>query len=166
MNRQTNIRVCLLLLAGFLGGCATVSERLLSSPSVELSDVQVLGLGFKSQTFLLSFDVTNPNSFSLPVSHVNYGVKLDGQRFASGETAGNFTVPAGGSEQFAIRVEVDLLRTAPQLLSIFRAGTRQDIPYQLEGRFSVDVPLVPSIQYSHNGSIRLDANITNALLLH
>jgi LEA14-like dessication related protein len=165
MNRQTYIRVWLLLLAGLSTGCESISENLISAPSVHLSGVQVLGLGFKSQTFLLSFDIANPNGFALPVRHVGYRVKLDGQLFASGETASNFTVPAGGQERFAISVEVHLLQTAPQLLSIIRAGMRQDIAYQLNGRLNVDIPLVPSIEYSHDGTIRLDANMTNASLL-
>ena len=166
MNSQTNIRVCLCLLAGLSAGCASIPESLVSTPSVTLSSVEVVGLGFKSQTFLLSFDVSNSNSFALPVSYVNYGVKLDGQRFASGETAGNFTVPANGREQFAISVDVNLLQTAPQLLSIIRTGVRQQIPYQLSGSLQVDIPLAPSLRYTHDGTIRLDGNMTNAALLH
>ena len=71
------------LLALALTGCATTMENLVKSPTVELRSVQVMGLGFNSQTFLLSFDISNPNPFPLPVSAVSYGIKLDGQRFAS-----------------------------------------------------------------------------------
>ena len=164
MNRRTNVRVCLLLLAGLLAGCASIPANLVRAPSVELSDVQVVDLGFKSQTFLLSFEVVNPNSFSLPVSHVGYGVKLDGQRFASGETVSEFTVPASGNARFVIRVDVNLLQTAPQLLSIVRAGARKDIPYQLEGQFSVNIPLTPPIRYRHSGTIQFSSSATKASL--
>ncbi|MDH3991164.1 MAG: hypothetical protein OEV34_18665, partial [Gammaproteobacteria bacterium] len=50
-----------------LSGCASTMQNLVKSPAVELRAVQVMGLGFNSQTFLLSFDISNPNPFALPV---------------------------------------------------------------------------------------------------
>ena len=132
-----------------------MSDDLLRTPRVELNDVQMVGLGFKSQTFLLSFDVANPNPFPLPISNVSYGVKLDGQRFASGETSSEFTVPAGGDAQFSISVDLNLLQTAPQLLFMVRQGGRQDIAYELEGQLGLDIPLVPTVKYRNKGTIRL-----------
>ncbi len=138
-----------------LSACATVPDDLLRAPRVELHDVRVIGLGFKGQTFLLSFDVANPNPFPLPISNVSYGVKLDGQRFASGETASEFTVPADGVAQFAISVDLDLLQTAPQLLFIVRQGIRQEISYELEGYLALDIPLTSPVKYRNSGTIRL-----------
>lgn len=146
------------LLTGCLAACASLPENLVDTPSVNLSKVQVVGLGFERQTFLLSFDVANPNPFPIPVSHVGYGVKLDGHRFASGQTASAFTIPADGGTSFVISVDLNLLQTAPQLLSIVRDGTRQDISYELEGHFGVDIPLTPAIKYRNSGKIRLSAD--------
>ena len=151
--------VLLLVLAGSLGGCATGIENVLSTPKVQLRDVQVLGLGFKNQTFLLSFDISNPNPFALPVDAVRYAVRLDGQRFASGETASEFSVPAGGNSEFAISVDLDLLQTAPQLLSIVRDGVRVDIGYDLEGQLTVGIPLAPPLSYRSSGTIRLHSEV-------
>lgn len=137
--------------------CASMPENLVAKPEVELRDVRVLGLGFKNQTFLLSFDIHNPNPYPLPVSHVRYGVRLDGQRFASGHTESDISVPAGGDAEFAISVELDLLTTAPRLLSIVREGVRRDIPYELEGELGIDIPMTPAVSYRSNGSIRLDS---------
>lgn len=137
------------------GGCATSLENVVSSPKVELTSVEVMGLGFKNQTFLLSFNVRNPNAFALPVKNVSYGVRLDGQRFASGTTPSSFSVPAQGDAQFAISVELDLLQTAPRLLSIVRQGDRSHIGYELEGELAVDIPFTPPIAYKTNGSIRI-----------
>lgn len=146
------------LLAIGLSACASVPEKLIDSPRVSLSNVQVVGLGFDSQTFLLSFDVANPNPFPLPIRHVGYGVRLDGRRFASGETASEFTVPANGDTSFAISVDLDLLQTAPQLLWLVRDGTRRDVSYELEGQFAVGIPLTPQINYRDTGNIRLSAS--------
>ena len=141
-----------------LGGCASIPENIISKPEVQLSDVQVVGLGFKNQTFLLSFDIHNPNPFPLPVNHVSYGLRLDGQRFASGETDSDISVPASGDTQFAISVELDLLTTAPQLLSIVRDSSRTAVPYELDGQLGIDIPLTPPIAYSTQGSIRLNTS--------
>ena len=155
MRTRIITRFQIALLTGCLSACASIPESLVDAPQVNLSNVEVVGLGFKSQTFLLSFDVANPNPFPLPVSHVGYGLKLDGRRFASGETSSEFIIPADGGTSFAISVDLNLLQTAPQLLFIVRDGTRRDISYELEGRFSVDIPLTPIIKYNNSGKIRL-----------
>jgi LEA14-like dessication related protein len=140
-----------------VSACASLPESLITRPEVQLRDVQVVGLGFKNQTFLLSFDVHNPNPFPLPVNHVSYGVRLDGHRFASGQTPSEFSIPASGDEQFAISVELDLLTTAPQLLSIVRDGARAEVPYELEGQLGLDIPLTPPVSYQTRGAIRLNS---------
>jgi len=141
-----------------LAGCASLPENIVSKPQVRLNDVTVMGLGFKNQTFLLSFDIHNPNPFPLPVNHVSYGVRLDGQRFASGKTPGDISVPASGDAQFAITVELDLLTTAPQLLSIVRDGVRAEVPYELEGQLGIDLPFTPPVAYRTRGTISLNSS--------
>jgi LEA14-like dessication related protein len=141
-----------------IAGCASLPENTISKPEVQLRDVKVLGLGFRNQTFLLSFDIHNPNPFPLPVNHVSYGVRLDGQRFASGKTESDISVPAGGDSEFAISVELDLLTTAPQLLSIVHDGVRSEVPYELEGQLGIDIPLTPRVAYRTRGAIRLNSS--------
>lgn len=160
MNSQSrNLLFPILIVAMTLGGCAATLENVLSTPKVELRDVQVMGLGFNGQTFLLSFDVSNPNPFPLPVKSISYAVRLDGQRFASGETAGDFSVPASGDTGFAISVDLDLLQTAPQLLSVLRQGVNGDIQYELEGQLGVDIPLAGPIRYRNSGTVSLRSDI-------
>ena len=155
-GRRLTLTIIALSMGG-LGACSTLPENVVSRPEVKLRDVQVVGLGFKSQTFLLSFDISNPNPFPLPVNHVSYGVRLDGQRFATGQTTSDISVPAGGASQFAINVDLDLLSTAPQLLAIVRDGTRRDVSYQLEGQLGIDIPMTPPVAFRTEGRIRLDS---------
>lgn len=157
MKTRARRFLMLMLLIG-MAGCATTLENAITMPRVELSDVRVVGLGFNNQTFLLTFAVANPNPFPLPVNDVRYGVKLDGQLFASGHTPSEFSVPAEGNAQFAISVELDLLRTAPRLLTIVRQSTSDSIRYELEGEFGLDIPLAPPIGYRHSGTIRVDGS--------
>ena len=139
-----------------LSACASLPENLISAPDVKLRGVQVMGLGFTSQTVLLSFDTHHPHPCALPGTHVRDDVRLDGMRFASGETPSEISVPASGDTEFAISVDLDLLSTAPQLLSIVREGARSEIPYELKGELGVDIPFTPPVSYRTDGAIQLN----------
>ena len=155
LSRRLTVVGLLATMCG-LSACASLPENLISAPDVKLRGVQVMGLGFKSQTFLLSFEIHNPTPFALPVTHVRYDVRLDGMRFASGETPSEISVPASGDTEFAISVDLDLLSTAPQLLSIVREGARSEIPYELKGELGVDIPFTPPVSYRTDGAIQLN----------
>lgn len=142
--------------AAALTGCATI-ENAVQPPGIRLTDVELESLDMDGQTFVLSFDVSNPNPFPLPIAEVRYGIALDGYRFASGEAASEFTVPAGGDGHFAIRVDVNLLDSAPQLLFIVRDGVYREIPYALEGRLRLGLPAAVSTPFETNGVIQLTA---------
>ncbi len=139
-----------------LSGCATLEDAV-QPPEIRLADVTLESLDIDGQTFLLSFDVTNPNPFPLPIAEVRYGIALDGYRFASGAAASEFTVPAGGDGRFAISVDVNLLESAPQLLFIVRDGVYREIPYSLEGRMQLGLPAPVSKSFATSGVIQLTA---------
>ena len=75
------LTVILLLPFFVLSGCAT-TEQLVSSPSVRLTWVELSKANFGSQTFVLGFDVYNPNAFPLPVKSVKYRIQFDDESFA------------------------------------------------------------------------------------
>ena len=55
----------------WLGGCASLDD-IVSPPQVSLRNVHLESLDFDEQTFLLSFDVTNPNPFPLPIKTLTH----------------------------------------------------------------------------------------------
>ena len=148
-------RTWVLMAALILSSCASLPEGLLAAPDISLRNVNVMGLGIDGQTFLLTFDASNPNAIALPVKYIAYGLELDGKHFASGKTASEFTIPANGTASFAISVDLNLLRTAPELLFVVRDGTRRDIPYAVKGELGVDIPMTPVLRYRNSGGIRL-----------
>ena len=64
-------------------------------------------------------------------------------------------VPASGEADFVISVELNLMRSAPQLLYIVRDGLKQDIPYELSGEFALDLPIAESLRFQTQGSVRM-----------
>ena len=141
-----------------LTACASTPTTLIQSPYVSLNQVRFQSMEIDGQTVLLGFDMTNPNPFPLPVESLSYGVRLDGYRFASGKTTGEFTVPAQSDTAFAIEVHLDLLQTAPRLINIVRGGVLRDVSYDLSGEFEVDVPFAPPVEFENQGTIRLIAS--------
>ena len=137
-----------------LSGCAGTGS-LVSSPTVNLTSVRLEGLSFSRQTFLLAFDVSNPNPFPLPVKAIRYNVSFDDERFAGGETEGQFTVPARGDDAFVISVDLDVLNTATQLTSLFRGGMPEQVSYELDGSLTVDIPFTQPVPFSSTGVIRI-----------
>ena len=154
-SRQRWDKLMLLAATSVLTACAGGGGFIVSSPGVSLKNVELTELDYSGQTFLLGFDVSNPNPFPLPVSSVSYGVELDGLRFATGETKGGFVVPANGDGNFAISVQLDLLRTSPRLLHTVRDGVLRDIPYELKGSLGVDIPAAKPVRFQSNGQVRL-----------
>ena len=150
-----------IIFLGAVAGCASTGQ-LVESPQVSLRNVEVKDVDIKTQTFVLDFDVINPNPFPLPIEQVSYGVELDGYRFASGETQGDFTVPAASDGSFAISVDLNLMRTAPALFFIVREGVYREIPYELSGEFDLDIPMAPPIAFSTKGHIQLHAAAISA----
>jgi len=138
-------------------GCAGTSVSI-ESPTVQLSNVAVNQLSFTGQSFVLSFDVSNPNPFPLPVRAVRYHVQLANQTFASGETPGDFSIPASGNGNFDISVELDILKSASSLTGLLRNSMRQPVPYELNGSLTVDIPFVKPVPFSTSGVITIASN--------
>ena len=137
-----------------LSACASTGT-VINSPKVDLTGVELTAVNFRQQTFLLSFDVSNPNPFPLPVRAVEYRVIFDDKKFAGGETQGSFTVPAHGDDSFAISVDLDLLSSATHLTSLVRGGLKENVSYQLQGSLAVDIPFVKPIPFSSSGVINM-----------
>ena len=135
--------------------CASL-EGIVETPDVTLRSIAVTDLDFSGQTFLLGFDVTNPNPFSLPLTSIKYDVTLDGEHFAGGRTEASLTVPAQSDTQFAISVELDLIRTAPKLLYMIREATEGGIHYGIKGKLGVDLPVVSSVPFDAEGVVSVD----------
>lgn len=157
MNLQTiATRTASLFAIAAISACAGTGA-IISSPQVRLTSIEITKASFDSQTFLLGFDVSNPNPFPLPVKSVRYRVRLGEQQFASGETAGNFTVPPEGNGEFAISVQLDLLKTASNISSLIRTGMSQDFDYELSGSFAVDIPFTKPLEFRSGGNIEMQA---------
>ena len=156
--RIISVRVASLVAITAISACAGTGS-LISSPEVRLMSIEMTGANYNQQTFLLAFDVNNPNPFPLPIKSVRYWLRLGEQRFASGETQGNFTVPSEGNGSFVISVQLDLLRTTSNISSLIRTGLSRDFDYELNGSIAVDIPFVKPLEFKSGGNIEMQASV-------
>jgi LEA14-like dessication related protein len=156
LNMKLNVTAgCLILFAAIaLASCATPKVTV-QEPDVILTGVQVKDIGLGGQKFLLGFSVSNPNPFPLPVKSIRYNVRLDDQKFAGGETQSDFVVSARGDGTFIIGVELDLLQSVSQLMSLLKGGMRETIEYELQGSLVVDIPFSRPVPFASSGIIRV-----------
>jgi len=159
MKNSTQLQISVGLIAAlFLSACAS-TETMIAAPTVQLKSVELSKVSFNQQTFLLGFDVSNPNGFPLPVKAVRYRLLFDDKSFAQGETRGNFTVPARGDDHFVLSVNVNVLDSATQLTSLLRGGMPDHVKYELQGSLSIDIPFVKPVPFSSMGVIPVKKNI-------
>ncbi|MEQ9562507.1 MAG: LEA type 2 family protein [Woeseiaceae bacterium] len=137
-----------------LTACASTGS-FIESPSITLTNIRSGQMSFDRQNFVLEFDIHNPNAFPLPIRALRYDLQIADQRFASGETQGEITVPAAGAGSVAISVELDMLQQASRLASMLRVGSRGNLPYKVSGDVTVDIPMTRPVPFSNSGSISL-----------
>jgi len=150
-------KIGIAMMIASLAACSTTGQ-LLDTPEVRLSGIEMSQIGFDGQTFLLSFDVDNPNPFPLPVSSIRYHVQLANQSFASGETPADFMIPASGNGEFDINVRLDLVRSASQLSTLLQSGMREPLSYELNGSLGINLPYVKPVPFRSAGVITVASN--------
>jgi LEA14-like dessication related protein len=153
-RKSKEVRLAAIAFVCTLSACAS-TVSLVDSPSISLTNIQSGHLSFNRQSFVLEFAIHNPNAFPLPVRSMRYDLQIADQRFANGETQGEFTVPAGGDSAFAISVDLDMLQQASRLGSMLRVGSPGELPYTVQGDITVNIPMTRPVPFSNSGSISL-----------
>ncbi len=159
MKSSTQLQISVCVIAALLLSACASTETMVAAPKVQLKSVELSKVSFNQQTFLLGFDVSNPNAFPLPVKAIRYRLLFDGRNFAQGETRGNFTVPARGDDHFVLSVNINFLDSATQLTSLLRGGVPDHVEYELQGSLSINIPFVKPVPFSSTGVIPVKKNI-------
>ncbi len=140
-----------LLLCATLGGCTWLLPRL-RSPQVRVVAIHVRSADFWQQRLRVRLQVRNPNDIRLPIEAIHYTLRIDGETVAHGHTVAPFTVAAHGSAQFNTYVTANM---AGALLSVFAAGRRHPVRYQLRGEVDVAHALLHALPFDVRGQFNL-----------
>lgn len=135
-----------------LAACALAPK--LEAPHLSIVDAQVLGGDLWQQRLKVRVHVDNPNDRTLPIKGIVYTLEIQGQEFATGESAAGFVVPALGQAEFDMNVTTNLAGTFIRLL-----GQGQNAPaaldYHIVGKVSLSEGLMRSIPFDQRGSFKL-----------
>jgi LEA14-like dessication related protein len=141
-----------LILAVVLAACALAPK--LEPPKLSIVSVQIVSGDLFTQQLKIRVHVENPNDRTLPVKGIEYNIEVEGEQFASGESAASFMVPALGAAEFDMNVTTNL---AGALLKVLARGPNagQEVSYRLSGKVSLSEGLFRSIPFKEQGTFKL-----------
>jgi LEA14-like dessication related protein len=144
-------RLSAILATLLLGTCALAPK--FEAPQLSVMDVQVVGADLWQQRLKVRMHVQNPNDRALPIQGIVYTLEVEGQQFASGESAASFVVPPLGEAEFDMNVTTNLASTFIKLLG--RAADTKAVAYHLTGKVSLSQGFLRSIPFDQRGTFNL-----------
>lgn len=136
-----------------LSGCALTPK--LTPPTLTVVDVQLQGSDLWEQHLKVRMHVQNPNDRALPIKGLEYTLEVEGQQFASGQSAASFIVPARGEAEFDMNVTTNLAGTLLRLLARGSDTLSQSVAYRLTGKVSLSEGLLRSLPFDEHGEFKL-----------
>jgi LEA14-like dessication related protein len=129
--RRLTPPILALVLPLFIGGCAA----LFRSPTVEIVDVRLVGLGLSSGTAEVTLEVDNPNLFRLEVREFSYLLEIEGSndrwtRLAEGSSLERVELPRRSTEEVRLRVPFEYGGLGTALQSWWNTG---QVNYRIAG---------------------------------
>jgi LEA14-like dessication related protein len=152
-NPVHRTRWIVLIPLALLAGCGVLSPKL-ETPKLDVVGIEVMKSDIFQQRLKLRLKVQNPNDVALPIKGVTTDVELAGEKFASGVSGAEFTVPAFGESEFDMIVTANMASALVRLLGS-KGGKREEIEYRVTGKVSLATGLLRSIPFSETGTFRL-----------
>ncbi len=121
-----------------LTGCATIGPGM-EKPIVTVSDLRPAEVKALEAIFILELRIMNPNNFPLDISGLNYDLKIDDKRFASGINNERQEVPAFGTATIPVTVYASMFEMVTSIIQIIQEVDQQNdnikpLRYELAGK--------------------------------
>ncbi|NTV09797.1 MAG: LEA type 2 family protein [Zoogloea sp.] len=140
--------------AALLAGCAALPVGL-DAPEVSLANINLVGGNLLEQRFALQLRVRNPNRRDIDIKGLNFQLELQGQRFASGTSDHQVTLPALGETL----VDVSVVATLADVLRIVREVRKEGgerVAYGISGKLFAGM-LPGGLPFQRRGEVSLAA---------
>ena len=139
-----------LVLAMFLSACSSNGIKgLVERPTIQVHKVEMgdFNLSGGSATFVL--DIQNPNSFAIPLSGIDYGLRLNGIQIAQGVKEQRVIIGAKQSQKLEIPLHFSFTNMVNMLPGLLR---NRNVNYDLGG--SIHLPWF-NIPFQRAGSTNI-----------
>jgi LEA14-like dessication related protein len=133
MNART-LAVALLL---GTSACASLGRQAFRTPTVELKDVRIRGIGLDGGALDLVLDVNNPNEFRLDATRLTYTLIADTSHLATGSVTKRVTLQARENNQITLPLTFTMKELLGAAEVILRKGR---VNYTVKGEVTVDTP--------------------------
>jgi LEA14-like dessication related protein len=140
--------------AGALLASACALAPKFTTPTLTIVGVRLEGSDLLAQRLKVRVHVYNPNATALPVKGITYTLEIEGEPFATGESAASFVVPALGEAEFDMNVTANMAGTLIRLLSR-GPDALQSVSYHLSGKVSLSQGWLQTIPFEQRGSFKL-----------
>ena len=130
----TSLIVLILLasLVGSLSGCSV------QTPSARVRSASLTSLSLSNMKIKLGMNLRNPNTFALPISQIDWDLKVFERPLADGIVRLDREVPAQGSSRFDVPLTISLKRASANVSDLL-SGRR--IPFKINGVVALDSPV-------------------------
>ena len=140
--------ITLLVCAQALG--CSIFMRSIERPQAKVRDVSVSSAGFTGVTGQVQLDVTNPNSFGVPLSGIDWQLSVGGARAVTGTVQLSQTIPARGVAPITTSLAIDA-RDAITVAAALARGARD---YQLAAKLHFSTAVGPlDVDVQHTGTL-------------
>ena len=144
------MRVALLAAVICLSSACSIFMRSIERPTAQVRDVSLGNAGFTGVRGELQLDVSNPNSFGVPLQRIDWELAIGGTRAATGSVELSQTIPAKAVVPVTTSLTIDA-RDAIAVASRLAGGARG---YELKARLRFGTPVGPlDIAIDHGGEL-------------
>ncbi len=146
---------CLAIIAS---GCTTLQYANMEKPVVTLVSMELAGLTWAEQRFDIGLRIVNPNDLELPITGLNYDLRLNGLKLGSGGSDGDLRIPALGEKVVQIKLTTAAwvwFRQYRQLRQSEGGVSLDNLKYQINGKVFLEGLAVKSLPFEKVGDIAL-----------
>jgi len=151
---MTKIISIIIFISGLLtlSGCSSNSvgiKGIAEPPKISVQNVSFERFTWQGGEAVFTLNLSNPNSFPLPLTGVDYALALNGVEVGKGSREQSLQIPSKQSQLVKFPLRLSFVNMANVLPGLMRQGTMQ---YDLRG--SVHLPLF-NIPFTRSGTTRL-----------
>lgn len=125
------------ILSAVTAGCSVLAKSTFRTPTVELRDVRLRGIGLEGGALDLVLDVYNPNEYRLDATKLTYTLLAESTHVAAGSITKRVTLAKRDHNQ----IELPLTFTMRELLGAAEVIVRKGrVHYTVKGEVTMDTP--------------------------
>jgi LEA14-like dessication related protein len=126
-------------------------------PTISVQTLSLDKLNFSGATLTLNLAVDNPNAFSIALDKLNYDLKVNGKRWASGDMQSLGAISSQQKNMIRLPVSLNFIELGSGLYGLLNSG--DNLNYSLSGKLdaSSDHPLIGNfaMPFDNNGLVKL-----------